>query len=105
MSEPHLLNPYRGLRPYTVVDAPLFHGRTRLVAHLHGRWRRSPQFLAVLGPAGSGKTSLVQAGLWPELRRHEGAVALFTIEHPCLDPFERLPDRGFRGPPRTLRPH
>lgn len=94
MPEPSLLNPYRGLRPYAVVDAPSFHGRTRLTQHLLGRWRRAQRFLAVLGPGGSGKTSLVHAGLFPELKRLHGAVALFTIEHPCLDPFEQLGRQG-----------
>ncbi len=98
MSEPSLLNPYRGLRSYISVDAPLFYGRTRLVQHALGylvdRWRRGQRFLAVIGPAGSGKTSLVHAGLWPELRRHEGASAIFTIDHPCLDPFDQLARQG-----------
>lgn len=98
MAEPSLLNPFRGLRPYAAVDAPQFFGRTRLVQHalgcLLGRYRRVPRFLAVLGPTGSGKTSLVQAGLWPELKRHDGAGALFTIEHPCLDPFDQLARQG-----------
>src|SRR5262249_52762404 len=77
MAEPSPVNPYRGLRPYTAVDAANYYGRTRLVQHvlscLLGRWRQGPRFLAVLGPSGSGKTSLVCAGLWPELRRLDGA--------------------------------
>lgn len=98
MPDPSVLNPYRGLRPYSAVDAPTFHGRVRLVQRLVqqllGRKRQGVRFLSVLGPSGSGKTSLVHAGLWPELRRQDGAGALFTIEHPSLDPFEQLTRQG-----------
>jgi WD40 repeat protein len=110
MPDSSFLNPYRGLRPYAAVDAASFYGRSRLVSHLLSQLHApvagsstgplaernvsGPRFVAVLGPAGSGKTSLVHAGLWPELRRLLGASALFTIDHPCLDPFEQLARQG-----------
>lgn len=98
MPDSNVLNPYRGLRPYSAVDAPTFYGRVRLVQRLVqqllARPRPGVRFLSVLGPSGSGKTSLVQAGLWPELRRQDAASALFTIEHPSLDPFEQLTRQG-----------
>jgi WD40 repeat protein len=60
--------PYRGLDAFREEDADLFFGReqdtARLVQHL-----RSTRFLAVLGASGSGKSSLVQAGLIPAVRR------------------------------------
>jgi WD40 repeat protein len=63
--------PYRGLRPFEESDAELFFGREaetqRLVEEVKGS-----RFLAVLGPSGSGKSSLVKAGLVPALR--SGAI-------------------------------
>jgi len=65
-------NPYKGLRPFTEADAPDFFGRgeltQRLVARLRGEDVGS-RFLAVVGPSGSGKSSVVRAGLVPAIRR------------------------------------
>ncbi len=64
-------NPYKGLRPFLEEDAPDFFGREVLVAQLVVRLReqhRWARFLAVVGPSGSGKSSVVRAGLIPALR-------------------------------------
>jgi WD40 repeat protein len=63
--------PYRGLEPFREEDAALYFGREQDVARVLERMRLS-RFVAVIGPSGSGKSSLVQAGLLPALRR-EGA--------------------------------
>ena len=55
--------PYRGLEAFTTDDAHFFHGRDCLVNDLLARLRRQPRFLAVSGPSGSGKSSVIQAGL------------------------------------------
>ena len=60
--------PYRGLEAFREEDASLFFGREQDVARILERLRTS-RFVAVLGPSGSGKSSLVQAGLLPALRR------------------------------------
>ncbi len=64
-------NPYKGLRPFDEADAADFFGReeliTTLVEHLSGTEMLS-RFLAVVGPSGSGKSSLVNAGLLPAIR-------------------------------------
>ena len=62
-----LVCPYRGLRPFEEADQDLFFGREGDVAQLVEKLRSS-RFLAVLGPSGSGKSSLVKAGLVPALR-------------------------------------
>jgi WD40 repeat protein len=62
-------NPYRGLAAFTEADADFFCGREQLVEDLKNHLRRHPRFLAVVGPSGSGKSSVVQAGLLPTLRR------------------------------------
>jgi len=61
--------PDPGARPFTTVDAARFHGRNKEVADLLGRLRDGQRELYVIGPAGSGKSSLVAAGLVPNLRR------------------------------------
>ncbi|MGW8062502.1 nSTAND1 domain-containing NTPase [Streptomyces ziwulingensis] len=59
--------PYRGLTRYEPDDAALFFGRDRLVDRLTELTRRH-RFTAVFGPSGSGKSSLLRAGLIPRLR-------------------------------------
>jgi hypothetical protein len=59
--------PYLGLSTFQERDADLFFGRERLVSELVARVEHT-SFLAVLGASGSGKSSVVRAGLIPELR-------------------------------------
>jgi len=66
-------NPYRGLRTFEEADAQDFCGRGNLIARLAIRLAEDhpfKRFLAVIGPSGSGKSSLVRAGLIPELRNN-----------------------------------
>jgi DNA-binding SARP family transcriptional activator/class 3 adenylate cyclase/WD40 repeat protein/energy-coupling factor transporter ATP-binding protein EcfA2 len=58
--------PYKGLARFEEADAANFFGRERLVAELVARLTES-RLLAVVGPSGSGKSSLVRAGLLPAL--------------------------------------
>ena len=61
-------SPFPGLRPFTHQDAPIFFGRGRETDDLLDRLRDSAQgFIAVVGASGSGKSSLVWAGLIPRL--------------------------------------
>ena len=63
------LCPYKSLAAFGEADAEFFCGREALVTDLVDHLRRNPRFLAVVGPSGSGKSSVVQAGLFPALRR------------------------------------
>ncbi len=56
--------PYMGLAAFEAEDAEYFFGREELVAELTARLAGT-RFLAVVGPSGSGKSSLVRAGLLP----------------------------------------
>ena len=58
--------PFRGLAPFDAVHAEYFFGRERLIAGLVARLVGSTR-LAVFGPSGSGKSSVVRAGLLPAL--------------------------------------
>ena len=69
--------PYRGLEPFREEDASFFLGRERFIDELvrkvqHQVHARSP--VAVVGRSGSGKSSLVYAGLLPCLRRAQDRV-------------------------------
>ena len=59
--------PYKGLARFDASDAVYFFGREQLAAELVARVVGA-SVLAVIGPSGSGKSSLVRAGLLPALR-------------------------------------
>nr|VFJ52061.1 MAG: WD40 repeat [Candidatus Kentron sp. FM]VFJ62996.1 MAG: WD40 repeat [Candidatus Kentron sp. FM]VFK14335.1 MAG: WD40 repeat [Candidatus Kentron sp. FM] len=63
---PHITAPYPGLRPFERHEDLLFFGREEQVDQLLDKLGES-HFLAVLGLSGSGKSSLVKAGLLPAL--------------------------------------
>jgi WD40 repeat protein/serine/threonine protein kinase/DNA-binding LacI/PurR family transcriptional regulator len=70
--EIQLVNPYKGLRAFQETDADDFFGRKTLIEKLLDRLKeavRGQRFLAVVGPSGSGKSSVVKAGLIPSLRK------------------------------------
>jgi hypothetical protein len=58
--------PYKGLPPFEPEDSELFFGREQLVDDIAARLEGSG-FFAVVGPSGSGKSSLVRAGVVPRL--------------------------------------
>jgi len=60
--------PYPGMEPFTEAMSDRFFGREQEIEELLGRLRLHP-FLMVIGPSGSGKSSLVFAGLVPKLRQ------------------------------------
>ncbi|HKQ08474.1 MAG TPA: TIR domain-containing protein [Blastocatellia bacterium] len=64
---PVVICPYRGLEVFDEAHAPFFFGREAMTQHLVETMRQT-RFLAVLGPSGSGKSSLARAGLLPKLR-------------------------------------
>ena len=73
--------PYVGLRPFTEAEALLFFGRDAHVRDLLGKLERKQRFVAVLGASGTGKSSLVRAGLIPAL--HRGALHPRQTELPA----------------------
>jgi WD40 repeat protein len=80
-------SPYLGLRKFEVRDKELFFGRDQLIALLLTRLEEDP-FLLVLGASGSGKSSLIRAGLIPKLREKLGADFRELIFTPDRDPFD-----------------
>ena len=64
-------NPYRGLQSYDEKDSGLFFGRENLIKQLYQRIVSNKQALTVvLGASGTGKSSLMKAGLLPRLRQN-----------------------------------
>jgi len=61
-----LFNPFPGLRPFEAEDDRVFFGREKVIDDLLRRLRLC-RFLAIVGTSGSGKSSLVRAGLVPSL--------------------------------------
>ncbi len=89
-------NPFKGLRPFAEADAADFYGRETLIQDLLGHLGEEndlARFLTVVGPSGSGKSSVVRAGLLPALRRGglPGSEHWFITDMvPGSDPFREL---------------
>ena len=60
-------SPFKGLHYFDEIDADIFFGRQTLIARLMERLRGT-SFLAIVGASGSGKSSILRAGLIPALR-------------------------------------
>lgn len=80
--------PYPGMAPFRAEESAYFFGREAEVELLLQQLRHHP-FITIIGPSGSGKSSLVFAGLLPALQRSglfgEGSWAVRTMrpgEHP-----------------------
>ena len=93
------LCPYKGLSYFDEADADLFVGREKWTSKLTERVlslvsSRSPnetRFLAVVGSSGSGKSSLVRAGMVPALRWHKKSIDWqIHILTPTAHPLESL---------------
>src|SRR5690606_9844743 len=104
-------NPFKGLRAFQEADAGDFYGREPLVSQLVQGFNgedQSSRFLAVVGPSGSGKSSVVKAGLIPELRSGAvpGSSNWFIVEMiPGTHPLEELEAALLRvavNPPASL---
>ena len=85
------VSPYRGLRPFREEDAAFFFGREAFSAHL-AKMVETQNFVAVVGASGSGKSSVVRAGLVPRLRgeRSPGCVWDIITLVPSDRPFHAL---------------
>ena len=79
--------PYRGLFHFGPDDAPFFFGREVFIEELFAA-TQTRKFIPVLGASGSGKSSVVLAGLVPKMQK-EGHW-LFTHFRPGSDPFHAL---------------
>lgn len=91
--------PYPGLEAFDEHDAAVFFGRNRIASELEAALierRSSPlaegqgRWVLVTGQSGSGKSSLVRAGLMPRLRADPPKWLPLRVMRPADQPFEQL---------------
>ena len=83
-------SPYKGLKRFNFGDREYFFGRDTLIARLFKAVNKS-SFSLVLGASGSGKSSVVRAGLIPELKKSLKSQKFYDfIFTPNQDPFQSL---------------
>jgi energy-coupling factor transporter ATP-binding protein EcfA2 len=86
--------PYPGMRPFSAETASQFYGREREIDELLGRLRAGEREIYVIGPSGSGKSSLVAAGVIPCLsggdRSLDGLRFAMRMLRPGEHPAQRL---------------
>ena len=71
-------SPFPGLRPFTPSDEPIFFGRGAETDTLVERVRKE-RFTAVVGASGSGKSSLIGAGLMPRLTKTSSSMSWLIV--------------------------
>lgn len=82
-------NPYLGLRAFRESDQVRFFGQDQLIDRLASRIMGTARFTALVGPSGSGKSSVVQAGLVPRLRRDQPDL-IIALMQPGAQPYAVL---------------
>ena len=92
-------NPYKGLNAFQEEDADRFFGRETVIEQLYAKCKTlletpsATRLLAILGHSGSGKSSLLRAGLLPKLKRElrwNGQEPLCVLFKPGNSPLKSL---------------
>lgn len=105
---PEIHNPYPGLAAFTPEDCQFFFGREADTQRVVERLERS-RFVSVIGRSGTGKSSLVAAGVFPALRQNRERLSYLRFK-PQADPYAQLAgaldhklpeERGNRNDPRA----
>jgi uncharacterized protein YjbI with pentapeptide repeats len=82
-------SPYKGLAAFTEADADNFYGREEMVDRVAELVSQEP-LVPIVGASGSGKSSLVQAGLIPKLRQDPKYKWQILTMRPGSKPFDAL---------------
>ena len=85
-------SPYPGLEPFETDEASVFFGRSAEIKAVSQRIRAATteRLVVVVGPSGSGKSSLVQAGVIPQLTAGGGRWLTLPTVIPSSDPVAGL---------------
>jgi WD40 repeat protein len=87
-------SPYPGLRAFSAEDAGVFFGRAeeirRLTSMVQPILARGGRWVSIVGPSGSGKSSLLHAGLLPRLQRMQRDWVVVPPFVPGTQPTRRL---------------
>jgi WD40 repeat protein len=114
--------PYPGLDAFAIEDAAMFFGRDREIDNLihlvnPSLTRGAGRWIGIVGPSGSGKSSLLRAGLLPRLTRMRDRWIVVPPFVPDAYPTRQLAkhlaraladegvDRGTSGPAKSRPPH
>lgn len=84
-------NPYRGLYAFEEADADGFFGRNDVVANIIERLEQGQRLVTLVGPSGSGKSSVLRAGVMPKLRKGKGMTPWVVAQMvPGAHPYAEL---------------
>jgi WD40 repeat protein/energy-coupling factor transporter ATP-binding protein EcfA2 len=81
-------SPYKGLMSFDVGDRDIFFGRDQFIKSLEQELNQT-NLILLLGASGSGKSSVVRAGLLPTLTKQHSQLFFLNLK-PDRDPFESL---------------
>ncbi|MDD1517593.1 MULTISPECIES: ATP-binding protein [Bradyrhizobium] len=82
------ISPYKGLDPFTQGDAGDYFGREDAAEELQKRVEGDQSVILLLGPSGSGKSSLINAGLLPRLR--DRGFKVVVVSAPGREPLAAI---------------
>ena len=82
-------SPFPGLNAFNQQHSPVYYGRNaavnNLLNQLAEQCARKRPFTLIIGPSGSGKSSLVHAGLLPRLMNKKGVNGIHAIDYISID--------------------
>ena len=82
--------PYPGLRPYLKNESDIYCGRNKQVFEIKNKLLNN-KFVAIVGPSGSGKSSLINAGLIPIFEKNQfDIIEMHPGNHPIYSLSESL---------------
>ena len=83
------INPFPGLRPFQKTESHLFFGRENHINEIM-RKLETFRFVSIVGNSGSGKSSLVRAGILPKIEEKDNKSWIVCIMRPGKNPLEEL---------------
>ncbi|OQY43806.1 MAG: hypothetical protein B6242_13995 [Anaerolineaceae bacterium 4572_78] len=93
---PHYECPYQGLKPFNETTSQFFFGRKTIIEDALSKLNQKPPVLGIVGASGSGKSSLIRAGLFPALEKgkilnsQNWKWLTFRPAYPTFNPIDNL---------------